>query len=132
MSKEFMGAGWTFPVRVSPDRKIVLSRAEEDIREAILIILNTAKGERVMRPDFGCGINELVFEPLNQATFNRVETTVREALLFYEPRIDVISVYVAEAEENADKGKLEVNIEYSVKSTNGRNNLVYDFYLKEG
>ncbi len=132
MSKEFMGAGWKFPVRVGPDRKIALSRAEEDIREAILIILHTAKGERVMRPDFGCGINELVFEPLNQVTFNRVETTVREALLHYEPRIDVTSVYVSEAVENAEKGKLQVNIEYSVKSTNGHYNLVYDFYLEEG
>jgi phage baseplate assembly protein W len=127
---EFLGAGWKFPVRVNTSGKIVLSRYEEDIKEAIKIILTTAKGERVMRPDFGCGINELVFAPINSSTMNLVETMVREALTFYEPRIDVINVSVSA--EEADVGRLKIDIEYQIRATNREDNLVFDFYLKEG
>jgi len=130
MAKEFLGAGWKFPVQVTPSGRIALSQYEEDIKEAIWIILGTAKGERIMRPDFGCGIHDLVFAPINTATLTLVENSVREALTVYESRIELIQVKASA--ERADEGKLIVSIDYRVRSTNNRFNLVYPFYLKEG
>jgi len=130
MAKEFLGVGWKFPVQATPSGGIALSEHEADIKEAIWIILSTAKGERVMRPDFGCGIHDLVFAPINVATLTLVENSVREALTVYEPRIELIAVKASP--ERADEGKLIVSIDYRVRSTNNRFNLVYPFYLKEG
>jgi phage baseplate assembly protein W len=130
MAKEFLGVGWKFPVQVTPAGRIALSQYEEDIKEAIWIILSTARGERVMRPDFGCGIHDLVFAPINTATITLVENSVREALTVYEPRIELIQVKASD--EQAAEGKLLVSIDYRVRSTNNRFNLVYPFYLKEG
>lgn len=130
MAKDFLGAGWKYPVRTDVDRKIAMSEHEEDIKEAIWIILGTAKGERVMRPDFGCGIHDFVFAPINTATVNLVENAVQEALTLWEPRIELTKVEVST--EQADEGKLIVSIDYRVRTTNNRFNLVYPFYLKEG
>jgi len=130
MAKEFLGVGWKFPVQATPAGRIALSQYEEDIQEAIWIILGTAMGERVMRPDFGCGIHDLVFAPINTATLTLVENSVREALTVYEPRIELLQVKVTA--ERAEEGKLLVSIDYRVRSTNNRFNLVYPFYLKEG
>jgi len=130
MAKEFLGVGWTYPVGTKMNGDIAMSQFEDDIREAILIILGTAKGERVMRPDFGCGIHDLVFAPINTATITLVENSVREALTVYEPRIELIKVEALS--DRAEEGKLLVNIDYRVRSTNSRFNLVYPFYLKEG
>ena len=130
MAKEFLGAGWTFPVRVDTTGKIRLSVYEEDIKEAIWIILSTAPGERVMRPDFGCGIHDLVFESINAALIRRVTTQVFEALTTYEPRIEVLRVEVSD--EEALHGKLLISIDYRVIITNNAFNLVFPFYLKEG
>ena len=130
MAKEFLGVGWTYPVRTRLNGDIAMSQFEDDIREAILIILGTAKGERVMRPDFGCGIHDLVFAPINTATITLVENSVREALTVHEPRIELIKVEAVS--DRAAEGKLLVNIDYRVRSTNSRFNLVFPFYLKEG
>ena len=130
MAKDFLGAGWKYPVRTDVDRKIAMSEHEEDIKEAIWIILGTAKGERVVRPDFGCGIHDFVFAPINTATVNLVENAVQEALTLWEPRIELTKVEVST--EQADEGKLIVSIDYRVRTTNNRFNLVYPFYLKEG
>lgn len=130
MAKEFLGKGWSFPVGVDTRGEIRISEGEQDIREAIWIILSTAKGERVMRPDFGCGIHEFVFASVNTATVALVENSVREALTLWEPRIEVISVEVAT--DQIAEGRLLINVEYKVRSTNNRFNLVYPFYLTEG
>lgn len=130
MAKEFLGLGWKFPVSVESTRKISMSEYETDIKEAIRIILGTAKGERVMRPDFGCGIHDFVFSPINKATISLVENTVREGLVRWEPRIELIKVE-ANPEASAE-GILLVSIDYRVRVTNNRFNLVYPFYLKEG
>lgn len=129
MAKEFLGTGWKFPVRVDSGGKISLSKHEDDIKEAIWIILSTAKGERVMRPGFGCGIHDLVFAPINASTLRLVETTVQEALTFFEPRIEVLNVSASGSE--AQPGKLLINIDYRIRATNSEFNLVYPFYLKE-
>ncbi len=80
MAKDFLGIGWKYPIKVDENKQIALSRYEEDIKEAIRIILGTVKGERIMRPDFGCGIHELVFAPINTSTMSLVENSVREEL----------------------------------------------------
>jgi phage baseplate assembly protein W len=130
MAKEFLGTGWKFPLRVDSTGKIVFSRHEEDIREAIRIILGTAKGERVMRPDFGCGIHDMVSDSINAATINRVEVSVRKALTTFEPRIEVLKVEVSD--EEASAGRLLIGIDYRVEDTNNEFNIVFPFYLTEG
>jgi hypothetical protein len=131
MAKEFLGRGWKFPVTVDATTgRIAMSEYEKDIRESIWIILSTAKGERVMRPDFGCGIHDLVFAPVNTTTVNLVQRGVQEALTLWEPRIELINVEVST--ERADEGRLLVSIDYRVRVTNNRFNLVYPFYLKGG
>lgn len=128
--KDFLGTGWKYPVKIDVDRKIAMSEYEEDIEEAIRIILGTAKGERVMRPDFGCGIHEMAFEPIDTTTVNLIENSVRDGLIQWEPRIEVIKIEVS-TEESA-QGKLLVSIDYRVRVTNNQFNLVYPFYVKEG
>jgi hypothetical protein len=131
MSKEFLGIGWKFPVAVeAATLDIAMSAYEQDIKEAIGIILSTAKGERVMRPDFGCGIFNYVFAPMNISTLGGVETSVTEALTLWEPRIQLIAVTTSF--DQSDLGKMLVSISYKVRSTNNQFNLVYPFYLNKG
>ncbi len=129
MDKNFLGRGWKFPIQVTYEGKIAESSYEEDIKEAILIILSTSKGERVMRPDFGCGIHDFVFASVNTATITLIEKTVREALITWEPRIELMSINIDTKE--ISNGKLLINIDYRIRNTNNRFNLVYPFYLKE-
>ncbi|HYN44633.1 MAG TPA: GPW/gp25 family protein [Candidatus Limnocylindrales bacterium] len=130
MSKDFLGRGWKFPVMAdSATGGISMSEYEQDIKESIWIILSTSKGERVMRPDFGCGIHDLVFYPINTTTVNLIHNSIQEALTLWEPRIELNKLGV---EEKSDEGKLEISIDYRVRVTNNRFNLVYPFYLKEG
>jgi len=129
--KDWLGRGWAYPVQV--DRLtggVAVSEFEDDIHQAIRIILGTARGERVMRPDFGCGIHELVFEIMDTTTLTRVETTVRECLTKYEARIEVLGVAVNPF--YAAEGKLLVEIDYRVRRTNQIGNFVYPFYFREG
>ena len=129
--KDFLGRGWAMPVDVDPMTGIVESVAyEEDIRQSILIILETAPGERVMRPNFGCGIHELVFTELDSTTMQRIRSVVEEALRRCEARIDVLGVTVDEAANV--QGQLLVEIEYRVRKTNQTGNLVFPFYFREG
>jgi phage baseplate assembly protein W len=110
--------------------KIAMSKYESDIKEAILIILGTAKGERVMQPDFGCGIHDMLFQTIETTTLDLMEMAVREALSMYEPRIEVMKVKVSS--EEAQVEKLLISIDYRVRSTNNQFNIVYPFYLSEG
>lgn len=128
MKSTFLGVGWKFPV--VPDfesGKIAKAAYEESVRQAIWIILATAPGERVMRPDFGCGIHDLVFEVNSPSTATRIASQVRQALLRWEPRIDVVDVQVTSGENRA---VLFIGIEYKVRATNNSFNLVYPFYLE--
>jgi phage baseplate assembly protein W len=109
---------------------VSLSQYERDVREAILVILETARGERVMRPRFGCGIHDLVFESIGATTLFAVEAAVREALTTFEPRIELLSVEVDPFQ--AMSGLLIVAIGYRIHRTNQIDNLVYPFFFKEG
>ncbi len=130
MAREFLGVGWKFPVGVERLGNLALARHEEDIKEAIGLILGTAKGERVMRPNFGCGIYDLVFAPINSTTMAQVQREVLEALILFEPRIEVLEVNVSADER--ELGRLLISIDYRVRATNTQFNLVYPFYLTEG
>ena len=110
--------------------RFALAEYEESIRQSIRIILSTAKGERVMRPDFGCGIHELVFAPNSAATRGMAESHVSKALLLWEPRIEVLEVRARAA--GAQEEELEISIAYRVLSSDSRFNLVYPFYLERG
>jgi uncharacterized protein len=131
MTKSFLGKGIGFPLqRTTPESgRLQSADYEESVRQSVLIILGTAKGERVMRPDFGCGIYNLIFEPNTAATAGKITHEIQEALLRFEPRIDVRSVVVVPSSE-AYGEQLMVNIAYQVRATNNVFNLVYPFYLE--
>jgi len=128
--KAFLGVGFAFPPCLEADGEIALVAYEEDIRQSIRIILGTNPGERVMRPDFGAGLNAFLFEPISFATMQRVKQRVEEALIDWEPRIEVEVVRVSN--DRSEPGKLLISIDYRVRATNTRSNLVYPFYLQEG
>ena len=127
MPKAFLGVGWSFPVAMSAAGEISLAEYEESVRQSILIILGTARGERVMRPDFGCGIYDLVFAVNSASTASKVAQAIREALLMFETRIDVRDIQVQP--QNAGEVLL-ISIDYEVRATNNAFNLVYPFYLE--
>lgn len=129
MDRAFLGRGWAFPPGPGEDGRMATAAAEEDIGQAVWLILDTARGERLMREDFGSGLHKLVFEPLNSTTVALVRHHVEEALIQWEPRIDHIDVRVQAA---TNQGRLDIEIRYRVRSTNTFYNLVYPFYLQEG
>jgi phage baseplate assembly protein W len=131
LGREFMGRGWAFPFRIeTATGRVGTASDEQDIRQSILIILKTAKGERVMRPDFGCGIHNLVFAAIDTATLAQVKRDVEDALRTYEARIDVTAVRASAA--NLLNGQLIIEIDYRVRQTNQPGNLVFPFYFREG
>jgi phage baseplate assembly protein W len=130
MSRDFLGVGWKFPLQVTPSGKIAQARHEQRIEEAIYLILSTAKGERVMLPDFGCGIHNLVFAPNNSLTISSVVHYVRQALVAYEPRVDVLDISAETAPEQPNL--LLIRIDYRIRANNAIGNLVYPFYITEG
>lgn len=128
--RPFLGIGWRFPLQVTPTGRIARSSNEQRIEESLLLILGTAPGERPMLPDFGCGIHDLTFEPNNSRTIALVVLLARQALVKYEPRVDVLDVA---AESSAEAPNLLlIRINYRIRSTNAIGNLVYPFYITEG
>lgn len=130
MARDFLGTGWALPVETDSQGNVRLSSGTENIEQSVRLILGTAKGERVMRPEFGCDIHDQVYSSLSPATLNRIEDGVRRALVRWEPRIDVESVDATP--DPTEPGTVQVDIEYWVESTNSRNNMVYPFYVQEG
>ena len=128
--KAFLGVGWAYPVQANPaGNDVALIAYEEDIRQAVRLILETDPGERVMRPEFGAGLHALVFEPINTTTLALARHRVEQALTLWEPRIDSLTVKVT---ADPPLGRLMIEIQYRVRMTNTFYNLVYPFYLQEG
>ena len=127
--RTFLGLGWAFPVCPESGRTKTAAY-DEDVRQAIRIIIGTNPGERAMRPDFGAGLSAFVFEPVSTTTLESLRRRVEESLVDWEPRIDVelVRVTAAPGEEN----KVLIEVSYRVRATNSRSNLVYPFYLQEG
>lgn len=127
MSREFLGVGWHYPITWE-DGQVKLAESDLDIQEAIWIILGTAPGERIMRPDFGCGIHEYVFAPNNLRTIGLMRFAVEQALTRWEPRIELEQVTVETDRKRPNV--MVINIDYRVRTTDSRFNLVYPFYLQ--
>jgi phage baseplate assembly protein W len=127
---EFLGAGIAFPLQVNEDGLIAMNALEHHVRQSILVILQTAKGERVMRPDFGARLSDLTFEPVTQATITLAEHYVKEALTRFEPRIVVSKVKITVNRQQPDH--LFIELDYRVRSTDTTFNLVYPFYIERG
>jgi uncharacterized protein len=128
-NKAFLGVGWNFPVATTGGQASMV-QYEDDIRQAILIILLTDNGERMMRPTFGAALSRFLFEPVNPTTMAAVQTRVHDALIDFEPRIDVIEVTVTPSPKSLST--VLIDITYRVRATNSVGNLVYPFYLGEG
>ena len=129
--ESFLGRGWKFPVKVDPNTgKILTSEYEIDIQEPIKIILMTKKGERVMRPDFGCDIHNHLFDVIDYTLLKQIEKKVKDSLISFEPRITDIEV-LAEIDDKNEQ-IININISYLVRTTNNPFNLVYPFYINEG
>jgi uncharacterized protein len=124
---DFLGRGWAFPVRVQGGR-VLFAADDQDIRQAILLILQTAPGERVMLPTFGCRINELVFAAGNASSLSLAQLYVREALEQWEPRIQVAAV--AASIDTKQPNCMLISVDYVVRDRNRPDNLVYPFYLQ--
>jgi uncharacterized protein len=128
--RSFLGDGWAFPVALDGRGGVILAHHEEDIRQSIRIILGTNLGERLMRPDFGSGIRAFVFESISTTTLTLLRTRVEDALIKWEPRINVERVDAALP--GALRNQVNISIDYRVRATNTFYNLVYPFYLEEG
>ena len=129
-SERLLGKGWSFPINPTPNGRLYYLGGEQKIRQSIRLILGTAKGERQMRPEFGCGIHDLVFQPNTVALRSMVQTQVKEALLNWEPRIDVLDVRVEV--EPGQENLMVIHIDYRIRANNAFFNLVYPFYITEG
>ncbi|WP_428268831.1 GPW/gp25 family protein [Haliangium sp.] len=127
--REFLGKGWRFPVAVNLTGGISSSTHEENVREAIFIILGTAPGERINRTQFGCRIHDLMFAPNNHVTAALAEHYCEEALLKFEPRIRNVEVKAGPSRD--EPNRLDIRIAYSVGDSNDKRNLVYPFYLRQ-
>jgi phage baseplate assembly protein W len=130
MSEQFIGRGWAFPLRVDATGGIALVGREQEIEEAIRLILGTSPGERPMRPEFGCRIHEYLFASADSETAGAIGREVRSALQRWEPRIDVADVSVSFDAREATL--LYIDVRYSIKATNDRRNLVFPFYVIPG
>ncbi|MGH3929519.1 MAG: GPW/gp25 family protein [Pseudonocardiaceae bacterium] len=133
MEQGFLGSGWAFPVRLDEHQHVQMTASgDEAIRQSIWMILGTAGGERVMLPDFGCGIHDFVFDVHDAGTASTICGSVHEALTRWEPRIEVLDVAAvpdAGGADVAEPNRLLIEINYQVRSSNSRFNLVYPFYL---
>ena len=129
-NQAFLGVGWAFPPNCRPGGDIVDAVYDEDIRQSIRIIMLTNPGERLMRPTFGAGLNTFLFEPVSPTTMTKIEMRVREALIAWEGRIDVLGVKVSA--DSALRNQVLIDVAYRVRATNTVSNLVYPFYLEEG
>ena len=128
--REILGTGWKFPVRIDGRGGFSMSSEEQDIAEALWIILATSRGERMMRPDFGCGVDDYVFAPNNATTRGAIAHQVQQALMRWEPRVDLADVRVED--DPAQPNLLLIHVDYRIRANNAFHNLVYPFFLDEG
>lgn len=131
--KSFLGTGWSFPPRFGDSAAsghTQMVEGETDIRESLGIILSTVPGERIMQPTFGCGIKAYVFEEISESVMTEMRDAIDRAILFFEPRVTVERIDIDAS--NAMQGRVDVLIDYTVRGTNTRTNMVYPFYFLEG
>lgn len=126
----FLGTGWGFPPTFTGGGAgVETASGIEDIHQSLHILLSTRLGERVMLDEFGCDLNDVLFEEIDQGLVNTLTSLISDAILYFEPRITLDKLDVSESE--ADQGLLLIRLEYTVRSTNSRFNMVYPFYVNE-
>ena len=133
VDKKFLGSGWSFPPefhRHAGALGVQMVSEDEDIGESLEILLSTSPGERVMQPDYGCGLKAKVFETINESSITEIKDLIERAVLFFEPRISLEDIDVDTGE--AVEGRLWIRLSYRVRKTNSRRNIVYPFYFLEG
>lgn len=131
--KAFLGIGWSFPPefhKFADSLTVKMVAEEADIKESLWILLSTSPGERVMQPSYGCGLQGMVFETINQSTMTEIKDIIERAILFFEPRITLEEIDVNT--EDALEGMIKIRLDYTVRKTNTRSNIVYPFYFLEG
>lgn len=129
--KSFLGKGWSFPPSFSEENRSVEMVSEaEDIRQSLFILFSTAPGERLMKPEYGCDLHSLIFEPFNASTESQLTDMITTAILRFEPRIILEKIEAVQSDPY--QGLVSINIEFTVRITNARDNIVYPFYFKEG
>ena len=132
--KSFLGTGWAFPVqfvRSEADCGAVMASEVPDIEESLTILLSTRPGERVMRPDYGCGLEDMMFEPLDEGLIAFIKEMITTAVLFHEPRVDLKEVDISTDYNMILEGRVLIKLGLIVRKTNGRLNMVYDYYKRE-
>jgi uncharacterized protein len=127
----FLGTGWSFPPEFKKTTKaVVMISDEEDIKSSLEILLSTKVGERIMQPKYGCNMDELIFNPLNRTLKTYMTELIKTAILYHESRIDVEKIDITQGDELS--GEFLVALDYKVRATNSRINIVYPFYKNEG
>ena len=130
MDNRFLGKGWAFPPEFYAEgAEVEMVSGEEDIRQSLQILLSTSLKERIMHPRFGCDLNQFLFEELSQRLINDIQHVISNAILLYEPRIKIEEVQVQDS--GTDKGLITISVDYTVRTTNNRFNLVFPFYINE-
>lgn len=128
---EFLGKGWGFPPEFHVQTKsIEMSDYEKDIQESLWILLSTDPGERIMLPDYGCGLKQMIFKPLDNSLLNYIKDIIKIAILHFEPRITLNQIHIED--QVALEGQVLIHLYYTIRKTNVRTNMVYPFYIKEG
>lgn len=125
----FIGRGWSFPPRFNASmNKLEMVELETEIRESLILLFSTRKGERITDPDFGCAVHDLIMDPINPLTMQRIEDAIRDAIFNYEPRIDIVEISVTHEEF---EGIVRAGLSYSIRKINVRTNMVFPFYKLE-
>ena len=130
ITKSFLGTGWGFPPAFSNKAaQVGLLSDEDDIQSSLEILLSTRQGERVMRQDYGCNLDEMVFEPLTTTFKTYIKDLISTAILYYEARIEVNKIEIDDTGEL--EGRILILIDYTIRATNSRFNFVFPFYKTE-
>ncbi|MCW9708162.1 GPW/gp25 family protein [Fodinibius salsisoli] len=128
--KNFLGTGWSFPPTFNRGKGgVQMTSDAEDINRSLQILFTTMIGERVMQPRYGCDLQQFLFEPIDTSMKSYMREIIRDAILYFEPRIRLLQLYLEPIET---EGRIDITIEYEIKGTNSRFNFVYPFYIEEG
>ena len=131
INESFLGTGWSFPPSFDKTNKFVrMSSDEKDIMESLQVLLSTRPGERIMQPNYGCALDALLFESINLTLTTQITEIIRTAIIYFEPRIDLLSVTLDQ--EDGYGGRIDITLDYRIRTTNTRQNMVYPFYRIEG
>lgn len=130
INTDFLGTGWSFPPEFNEtEGKLAMTSDVEDINNSLMILLSTRPGERVMFPNYGCDLQEMLFKPLDLTLITKMKGIVERAILYHEPRINILSIEINAQDEI--EGEILIEINYEVRNTNTRSNMVFPFYKEE-